>query len=127
MTAPADRPYRFHLTQRHVLVLCILAGLGLGSLALAGRGRRWFADELPTDTDRMQQTCERVDPNIADQASLRRLPNIGPTRAQAILQYRQQHGPGCFTDAADLMNVPGIGLGTARLIAPHLTLPNHLP
>lgn len=45
--------------------------------------------------------------NTATQADLETLPSIGPTRAQAILAYREAHG--AFARIEDLLNVPGIG------------------
>ncbi len=48
-----------------------------------------------------------VDINTATAAELESLPGIGPTLAQAIVQYRNTHGP--FAQIEDIMNVPGIG------------------
>ncbi|MHB8249502.1 MAG: ComEA family DNA-binding protein [Acidithiobacillus sp.] len=45
--------------------------------------------------------------NAADAAALDSLPGIGPAKAQAILAYRQAHGP--FAQVEDLRLVPGIG------------------
>ncbi|MBS3873496.1 MAG: helix-hairpin-helix domain-containing protein [Firmicutes bacterium] len=49
----------------------------------------------------------RININTATQAELETLPGIGPTRALAIIAYRQQRGP--FANPEDLMNVSGIG------------------
>lgn len=56
--------------------------------------------------------------NRATLAELDGLPGIGPTRARAILAYRERHGP--FADPADVARVPGIGPATARRLAPLL-------
>jgi competence ComEA-like helix-hairpin-helix protein len=48
--------------------------------------------------------------NTADAALLETLPGIGPTKAQAIVEYRNQHGP--FTRIEDIQNVSGIGPST---------------
>ena len=48
-----------------------------------------------------------VNINAADAAALDSLPGIGPAKAQAILAYRQAHGP--FVQVEDLRQVPGIG------------------
>lgn len=48
-----------------------------------------------------------VNINTADGGALDSLPGIGPARAQAIIAYRQAHGP--FAQVEDLRQVPGIG------------------
>jgi len=55
-----------------------------------------------------------VDLNRATETDLLRLLNIGPWRAQAILQYRVTHGP--FTSIFELADVPGIGRKLFRQI-----------
>jgi comEA protein len=51
-----------------------------------------------------------VDINKAEKDELITLPGVGPTTAEAILQYRQANG--AFTSQDDLMNVKGIGAKT---------------
>ena len=48
-----------------------------------------------------------LDLNSATAGDLDRLPGIGPAKAQAIVAYRDSHGP--FRSGADLAGVPGIG------------------
>ena len=48
----------------------------------------------------------KVNINTASKEELMTLPGIGETRALAILEYRQEHGP--FTSIEDLKNVEGI-------------------
>jgi competence protein ComEA len=49
-----------------------------------------------------------VNVNSADATTLaRELDGIGPAKAQAIVEYRQQNGP--FRSADDLLQVDGIG------------------
>lgn len=45
--------------------------------------------------------------NEADKEKLEMLPGIGPKTAEAILDYRQEHGP--FMRLEDLLEVKGIG------------------
>ncbi|MGF3227022.1 helix-hairpin-helix domain-containing protein [Facklamia sp. P12932] len=45
--------------------------------------------------------------NTADQAELETLPQIGPSKAQKIIQYRQDHGS--FQATEDILQVSGIG------------------
>lgn len=47
--------------------------------------------------------------NTASVEMLDQLPAIGPTKAQAIVDYRTQHGD--FRNIQELLNVPGIGPG----------------
>lgn len=61
-----------------------------------------------------------VDINAAGQAELEQLPGVGPVTAQAILQWRTDHGP--FTAVDELLEVSGIGEATLAKIAPHVTL-----
>ncbi len=53
---------------------------------------------------------ELVNINTATVGELDSLPGIGPTTAQNIVNYRQQHGP--FSQIEDIMNVPGVGPAT---------------
>lgn len=49
----------------------------------------------------------KVNINTADVALLDTLPNIGESRAQGIIDYREAYGP--FTSIEQIMDVPGIG------------------
>lgn len=62
----------------------------------------------------LESSIAPVNINTAGEAELQTLPGIGPTRSQAILTYRQEHGP--FLDIADIRNVPGIGETTYQQI-----------
>jgi competence protein ComEA len=53
---------------------------------------------------------ELVDINTASLAELDKLPGIGPTTAQKIIEYREVAGP--FTNIEDIVNVSGIGAAT---------------
>ncbi len=57
----------------------------------------------------------RINPNTALSASLVRLPNIGPRRAAAIIDYRENvdEGP-VFEKAEDLQKIKGIGPKTVE-------------
>ncbi len=61
-----------------------------------------------------------VNINTATPEQLQQLPGIGPAKAQAIADYRTQHGP--FQSASDLKNVPGIGAPTLANIQKQNTL-----
>ena len=55
-------------------------------------------------------TSQLVNLNMATAAELETLPGIGPVKAQAIVDYRQQHG--AFARIDDLTKVSGIGAKT---------------
>ncbi len=57
---------------------------------------------------------QKVDINRAGAWLLEALPGVGETRAQAIIAYREQHGP--FRDIHELTNVPGFGEATFEAI-----------
>jgi comEA protein len=50
---------------------------------------------------------QRIDINRAEAWLLEALPGIGPSKAQAIIDYRQQNGG--FGHIAEIIEVPGIG------------------
>lgn len=77
------------------------------------------ASETPTNESMgmlSQSTSPRkIDINQATQEEFETLPGIGPSKAAAILAYREEHGP--FKAIEDLMNVSGIGQKTFDKLA----------
>lgn len=63
---------------------------------------------------------ERLDPNVADEIQLDRLPGLGPSRARAIVRDREARGP--FGSLDDLERVPGLGRSRVQRLAPYVTL-----
>ena len=61
-----------------------------------------------------------VDLNTATQSELESLKGIGPAKAQAIIAYRQQHGP--FQRVEDLEKVKGIGKATVEKLRDQVTV-----
>lgn len=61
-----------------------------------------------------------LDLNTATAEELQALPGIGTTRAQAIVDYRAEHGP--FRYVEDLRGVSGIGEGTLAKIMDYVTI-----
>jgi len=62
----------------------------------------------------------KININSATAAELDSLSGIGPTKAQAIIDYRNQNGP--FRTVDDLLNVPGIGPKTLETIRDQITV-----
>ena len=63
---------------------------------------------------------QRIDLNRAETWLLDALPGIGPGRAQAIIDYRNQNGP--FHRIEDLLNVEGIGESTLDRMRDFITV-----
>ena len=61
-----------------------------------------------------------VNINTATKEQLDSLKGIGPTKAQAIIDYRTKHGP--FKTVDDLEKVPGIGPATLKEIRKDITV-----
>lgn len=62
----------------------------------------------------------RVNPNRADAQRLTAVPGVGAALAEAIVQFREAHGP--FGRLADLREVRGIGAKRLQKMRPYLTL-----
>ncbi len=64
--------------------------------------------------------ARQVDVNEATAEELERLPQIGPSLAQRIVEYRQAHGP--FASPEQLREVPGIGPSTYAMVRDRITV-----
>lgn len=64
---------------------------------------------------------DAIDLNLATVADLVGLPGIGPTRARAIVAFRDSAGP--FRQLDDLKRVPGIPGALAKQLAGRLMVP----
>ena len=125
MTRPSAPQYDLGWRRANVsamIALCALAGALLVGRALWRPMR--FDDTLPVDPARVAAARERIDPNTASVASLRRLHRIGPKLAAAIVAYRQSSGPNAFRIAKDLDDkIHGIGPTILRRNRDDLALP----
>lgn len=63
---------------------------------------------------------EQININDATESQLLTINGIGPTKAKAIIEYRQQHGP--FESVEQLKDVKGIGAKTLEKIGSKLTI-----
>jgi len=63
---------------------------------------------------------QKIDINRAEPWLLEALPGIGETKAQAIVDYRNENGP--FKRIEDLLQVEGIGEGTFDKIKDYITV-----
>ena len=62
----------------------------------------------------------RIDINRAGLAELELLPGIGPKKAEAIVQWRSEHGR--FARLEDLLEVKGIGRATLERLRPFASI-----
>jgi comEA protein len=67
-----------------------------------------------------QLNPQKIDINRAEAWLLEALPGIGPSKAQAIIAYRQQHGG--FSNIVEIVNVEGIGQDTYEDIKDFITV-----
>jgi len=125
MTAPTDRRVRVGFwLGGDCIALAVLAGVWCAGLALACVGRVELGDPIRVDAARVVRVRERIDPNTASVASLRRVRSIGAVKARAIVAFRQQAGGRIvFRRGEDLTAVKGIGPGTVRQAAGALSWP----
>ncbi|MBN1953741.1 MAG: helix-hairpin-helix domain-containing protein [Anaerolineae bacterium] len=71
-------------------------------------------DPVPPDSTRA------LNINTATVEELERLPQVGPTTAQRIVEYRETYGP--FAAIEEIMQVPGIGPATFEQICDQITI-----
>ncbi|MGX7109411.1 ComEA family DNA-binding protein [Facklamia miroungae] len=70
--------------------------------------------------DEQNEAEPLININSADQSELETLPQIGPAKAQRIIQYRQDHGS--FTSCEGLLEVSGIGPKTFEGLKDYITV-----
>jgi len=113
-------------------VVCFLSMCGVYAVRGGSSGQPWRVDvertelqqqEMP-DSGRQEPDSlldgEVIDLNHAAVDDLARLPGIGPVRAQAIEDYRQEHGP--FATVDDLTKIKGIGPAIVEGLRPYVTV-----
>ncbi|MGH3148046.1 MAG: ComEA family DNA-binding protein [Rubrobacter sp.] len=103
-----------------VLVVIVLVGGALYSARLSeGAPRVVYTASLEEIEDQSQDSLQ-IDINTADVEELDELPEVGPSTAESIIEYRQTNGH--FTSVDELEEVPGIGPATLEKIEPFATV-----
>lgn len=85
-----------------------------------GWGAAWKSTPVLCTSGQAPQALERqmlVNINTADAERLQDIAGVGPVLAQAILDYREQHGP--FTELEQLKEVSGIGEAKLEQMRPY--------
>ena len=118
--APLTPPQRGVLIAL-VLILCVVLLIRLY------RNRVYISDPQPVKPARFDDLADRLDPNTATWQELSVLPQIGETRARAIVAHRESYlAEGhavAFAREEDLFRVPGIGAATVATLRPYLAFP----
>jgi len=103
-----------NMGRRGALALALLGLLaGPAGVQAARRGHKRPESAQP------QQTAGVVNINAATEAQLELLPGIGPSKARAIVRYRDRRK---FKAPHELIRVRGIGRKTFRKLRAHLTV-----
>jgi competence protein ComEA len=103
-----------------VLVVAVLVGGALYTARLSeGVPRVVYTASLEEVVNESQDPL-RVDINTADVEELDELPEVGPSTAQSIIDYRETNGG--FRSVEELEEIPGIGPETLKKIEPFATV-----
>lgn len=108
------------LTFRSLALLTTLALGALGVTALAPSEVHAQRRSAPTTALETPAAAEGVvNIQTATAEELQRLPGIGPSKAEAIIAFRQRTQ---FRRVEDILRVRGIGRATFRRLRPYLTV-----
>lgn len=98
-----------------------LAAAAFAVLASVSFGAHAATQSQPAPAPVAAVTQASVNLNTADAATLtRELKGIGATKAKAIVDYREEHGP--FSSVDELLEVKGIGSATLQKIRSQLSV-----
>ncbi|MFH1312821.1 MAG: helix-hairpin-helix domain-containing protein [Candidatus Eisenbacteria bacterium] len=100
-----------------ILVITVTVGILTGVLGWEKTGRTLPGENQKETSDSCDQSRHEyvvLDINTATREELMALPSIGPTRAGAIIEWRDRNG--LFEKVEDLVQVKGIGEKTLAVI-----------
>jgi competence protein ComEA len=106
-----------------LVAIVALIGAGVG---IEGYLRPvYVSDPLPAVESRSGEIAGRINPNTATAAELSSIPQVGPSRAAAIIAYREQYVAGhpgdiAFKRPEDLRNVKGFGAAMVEKVGVYL-------
>ena len=108
--------------QRRGLALIVIVAAGAMALVQLTRPTN-VADPMAATPTLYSDLADRLDPNTATAAELGVLPGLGPSKAGAIVEYRDSVTPPAYRELNDLTRVRGIGPAIAAKLAPYLAFP----
>ncbi|TNE69785.1 hypothetical protein EP331_13765 [bacterium] len=88
----------------------------------ASPGKAWSVIATESVDEKAALSENPININEADEYDFTQLPGIGPTKAKAIVEYRDKNG--AFTSIDDLAKVKGIGPKTVIKLRPFITTQN---
>ena len=114
-------------TKTELCLLGLTAAFLCGLLVLHGQDRK-AVEAVPVSVQTEREVPREelapepllVDINTAGTEELALLPGIGPSLAERIVEYRQEHGS--FETIEDIMKVSGIGEGKYAQFADQITV-----
>lgn len=125
--ADNDKKLLIHAQLRRYNILWILLIiLFMSCMYQLIQNRYYVARPIEINNELVEQLNDKINPNKASWASLVRLPGIGPTKARAIVEYRESKinhdkiNDKPFNSINDLENVKGIGPKTVEGIREYL-------
>ena len=103
-----------------MLVVVVLVGGALYAARLSEGAPRVVYTASLEEVEEDSQDSLQIDINTAGVEELDELPEVGPSTAESIIEYRQNKGQ--FTSVDELEEVPGIGPATLEKIEPFATI-----
>ncbi len=103
-----------------MLVVVVLVGGALYAARLSEGAPRVVYTASLEEVEEDSQDSLQIDINTAGVEELDELPEVGPSTAESIIEYRQNNG--AFTSVDELEEVPGIGPATLEKIEPFATV-----
>ena len=102
------------------LVVIVLAGGALYATRVSESAPKVVYSVSLEQVQQEVQTPLVININTADVEELDELPQVGPSTAETIIEYRESNG--LFMTVSELEEVPGIGPATLEEIKPFATI-----
>lgn len=122
-----DRSLPWTIIHRRALLAVFSAVFGY-LIFITLRDRVYVPDPLPARSPLADRLADRIDPNIADVATLAALPGLGVKRAEAMVAFREkvklrEPRAVAFASEFDLLKIRGIGASMVENLRPYLIYP----